>query len=81
MPVLDWTRTDLAYEVEDGSKALRFDATAFAAFEVYMLKRPGAEKGYSAKLLEKAKEYVEKLDDDAALSLQRNITAGLPRLR
>lgn len=78
MPVLDWTRTDLGYEVEDGSRALRFDATAFAAFEVFLLKRPGAEKGYSAELLAKAKKYVKKLDEQTALALQQNITAGLP---
>ncbi|WP_299430070.1 mannonate dehydratase [uncultured Maribacter sp.] len=78
MPVLDWTRTDLSFQVEDGSKALRFDVIAFAAFELFLLKRPGAEDSYSHVQKEEAKVYVEKLSDNEKKQLINNIIAGLP---
>ncbi|MCB0449240.1 MAG: mannonate dehydratase [Confluentibacter sp.] len=78
MPVLDWTRTDLGFVVEDGSKALRFDRTAFAAFELYLLKRSGAETSYPDEVRAEAKAYVEKLSDSEKQQLVKNIIAGLP---
>lgn len=78
MPVLDWTRTNLDYEVEDGSKALRFDATAFTVFEVYLLQRPGAKECYTKTQLSAAKIMFEKMNDHEKQTLVNNIIAGLP---
>ena len=78
MPVLDWTRTNLDYEVEDGSTALRFEAAAFAAFELYLLKRPGSEDTYSEAQKTDAKEYLKTLSEEDKTKLISNIIAGLP---
>lgn len=78
MPILDWTRTDLDYRLPDGSTALRFDVTAFAAFELYLLNRPGAEETYTAEQKEAAKTYLAGMSEADKALLIKNIIAGLP---
>ncbi|HSP82735.1 MAG TPA: mannonate dehydratase [Gillisia sp.] len=78
MPILDWTRTDISYQMPDGSKALRFDATEFAAFELFLLKRPGADKIYTHIQKEAALNAFQRITEKKKDLITNNIIAGLP---
>jgi mannonate dehydratase len=78
MPVVDWTRTDLDFPVATGATALRFDHDRFAAFDLFMLKRDGADADYDAATRARAKEVADRLSQSEADLLTKNISAGLP---
>jgi mannonate dehydratase len=78
MPVIDWTRTDLSWRAPDGSIALRFESAAWVAFDVFVLRREGAEQEYSAAQLAAGQRHFEQLDATARERLVRTVAAGLP---
>lgn len=78
MPVLDWTRTDLAYRLKNGATCMRFDLTDFAAFDLFVLERPGAAEDYDEELREAAERRFGGMDDRAKAALATNVVFGLP---
>ncbi|WP_422106272.1 mannonate dehydratase [Winogradskyella sp.] len=78
MPILDWTRTDLAYELTNGAKALRFEMAALVAFDVYILQRPYAEKDYTQAQLKTGKNRFNGMTSSEKDELTKTIIAGLP---
>jgi mannonate dehydratase len=78
MPLLDWTRTDLGWELPDGARALRFEMHALAAYDIHLLRRPGAEAAYPPAVVAAAAQRFAALDEQGRHRLERTIIAGLP---
>ena len=78
MPLLDWTRTDLAWRMPDGALSLRFEPTALAVYDIHILRRPDAERDHPACTVEQAARRHHLMSDDERRHLERTVLAGLP---
>jgi mannonate dehydratase len=78
MPILDWLRTDVAWPLPTGSRALRFERAAFIAFDLFLLKRPDAEKSYTDNEIVSARKWFDSANDQKKKDLFRNCLLGLP---
>jgi mannonate dehydratase len=78
MPLLDWTRTELTYPLPGGGRALRFEAKHYAAFDCFMVERPGAEADHAPELVAEAREWFNRASESDKAKMLANIMAGLP---
>ena len=78
MPVMDWTRTNLAYPMQDGSLALLYEKSAVIAFDLFILKRKGAEADYTQAEIELAQQKFNSINEEERMVIQKNMIKGLP---
>jgi mannonate dehydratase len=78
MPIMDWTRTDIHYKLDNGARALRFEMIAFIAFDLFILKRENAENDYTKDQITKARDYFDKLREKEVIALTEVLIANLP---
>ncbi|GAB2519276.1 mannonate dehydratase [Spirosoma aerophilum] len=78
MPVLDWSRTNLSYEMPDGSRALRFVWEDFAVFDLWILKRPGADVDYEPEIIESSRQRFRQMTPEHIAELSNIVLLGLP---
>lgn len=78
MPVVDWTRTNLSYQLPNASQALRFEMSDFAAYDIHILARENAKNSYSNEIVAKAKQRFETMSDAEKRILEKNVIAGMP---
>lgn len=78
MPVVDWTRTDLTYKMPSTGYALRFDAIDFAAYDLFVLQRPGVTADYTNAQIAEAETRFKEIPQDRMDAIERTLIAGLP---
>ncbi|MDZ8120541.1 mannonate dehydratase [Pontiella agarivorans] len=78
MPVLDWTRTDMAYTLPDGTQTLLYDPVMFAVFDIHLLQRPGAEKAFSSRIREKAAAFIDSMSKAEKQTFEKTIIDVFP---
>ncbi len=80
MPILDWTRTDLAYRLANGATCMRYDTLDFAVFDLFLLERKGASDSYQPELIEAARRRFAEMSEERRFELSGNVVLVCPVL-